>query len=301
MESSGGREDQFWASGESGTLAPIVPVDHTTSHRHQSNFSMTLTTPYPSSQMQPEVAEHDSYGAPPSSAGRKTRQISRSSRAVPYSQPPPSSAGEMRRHRRDESSAYIGEFSQFVSHPESSSLRNHGVPSLSVSPANSMHSSSSSSHSHSHSRSHSQQTIDASLSQTSHFISTSRLRPNPSTAASPFNDTTPPDFSQNTGSWYDVPYQNHATSHSTDHFTQQVHPAMFQPSFNSIHLTTAQTHGMNYDHHQQPYTAPFPAQVSSHAYHPQPSAPTMYNTNQHYPQKEHIIRHGHPSSTFYPY
>ena len=293
MESSGGREDQFWASGESGTLVPIVPVDHAASHHQQSSFSLTLTTPYPSSSYtQSGLTEHESYGPPPSSAGRKTRQIGRSSRAVPYSQPPPSSAGEMHRHRRNESSAYMGEFSQFISHPEPSSLRNHGGHSLSVSPANSMHSSSSSSHSH--------HNIDTSLSQTPHFISTSRLRPNPPTAASPFNDTNP-SFSQSTGSWYDVPYQNHAPSHSTGHFTQQAQSAMFQPSFDSSHLATAHTHGLSYDHHQQPYTAQIPSQVPSQSYQHGVPAPTMYNTDPHYPRKEHHSRHGHPSNAFYPY
>lgn len=303
MESSGGREDQFWASGESGTLTAIVPVNHVPSYPEQS--SLSLTNPYPSSSNGTQYRsgmEHEAYGPPPSSAGRRvvaqkthsressnhrvsasqttqsSREISRSSRTTPYAQSSPST--ELRRQRKDDTSAYLGEFAQFRSHPESSSLRNHGMQSLSVSPANSHHSS----------------------PPSSYHNPTSLLHPNP-TAASPLNNTTPPSVYHNgrsTGSWYDYDtsgYQNSVAPHDMGQYSQQDPSTMFQTQFGSTPLS-AHTHNMIYDNHQQTYIAQNP----SHSYRVGSEAPTMYNTNPHYPHNSHSSTHGHSSSnSFHPY
>lgn len=279
----------------------MVSVGRTPSHPEQTSFF--LTNPYSSSSTdtQPRAGmDHETYGPPPSSAGRRvvaqkvsskhhapapqatqqsSREVSRSSRTAPYSQLLPSM--EVRRHRTQESSAYLGEFSQFRSLPESSSLRHHGMHSLSVSPAGSYHSSSTSSY----------HGVDTPLPQA---YSAGRSRPNPSTAPSPFNNTTPlgmPHDGRSTGSWYNYDisdYQNTSASHHMGQFLPQDSSTMLQTSFGSTPMTTAHANGMIYSNNNQTYTAP----TSLHSF----GVPSMYNADPHYQRKTHSSRQDHPSS-----
>lgn len=335
VESSGGKQDQFWATGESGTLAPTsIPtyhapasrsVDHVTSYLDNSNFSLTIPHSSTSNTHQPRVGLEHATAVVQSSSRKSlatklhsrepstqristshtthhsSREASRASRAAaPY--PPLSATTETRRAHKEETSAFQGEWAQFKSHSDSSSLRDHGMhPSQgyvrsaghSVSPATPVYSPPGS----------------ASVPPSSQYTSS---RPHHHTQSSATYQRTPTFEAHNSsldtqsgmqaGSWhYDM--RTWPSSQATQQLGQYVpssHPAnpasiSFQPPFSDVTSTNVSQFGYN---QYQTYAGQFATQsygevsVPPNPYHESHNDIQRPFTSSHYPHTGHSRRHG---------